>query len=699
VQFPPDYIERVYAGVLGKIIGVYLGRPFEGWTHDRILRELGEIRYYVHEKRGMPLIVTDDDISGTFTFFRALADHGYSPDLTPEQIGRTWLNYLIENKTILWWGGLGNSTEHTAYLRLKQGIPAPRSGAIETNGQVVAEQIGGQIFIDAWAMVYPGEPEKAAELARRAASVSHDGEGIYGAQVLAAMEARAFVEQDIDRLIDAGGAVIPRDSMIYRLISDLREWHTKDGDWQKTFHRIQGQYGYDRFPGNCHMVPNHALILLGLLYGQGDFQKSLMITNTCGWDTDCNSGNLGCLLGIRDGLAAFEGDADWRGPVADRMYLPTTDGGRCITDAVTESYHVVNTARAMRSLTDLQPKNGARFHFELPGSLQGFRADSAEQVRLENLPGHSRLGGRSLAIHFDGPTGKTSARIFRDTFIPPEDLNMPGYSLIASPTLYPGQRIRAGLSADEAHQSPVDVGLFLHDYDTGDRPARWNGPSTRLEPGAYQTLEWRVPELGGMPIYALGVEIRAEDIEAGTVYLDYLDWDGVAETVFSRPQGSSNLWARAWVSAVDHWEQTAKDPFRLGQNEGRGLITTGLREWEDYHVRALIRPSLMKSGGLAVRVQGLQRYYTFQLAGQETIQLLRLYDGQETVLAEAPFDWQSWESYDLALGVQGDRFKGWVNGDLVLEFVDAKTPLTSGAIGLAVEEGFLMTDAVVVKPL
>ncbi|HRW50921.1 MAG TPA: ADP-ribosylglycohydrolase family protein, partial [Caldilinea sp.] len=72
---PSDYAERVYAGVLGKIIGVYLGRPFEGWTYDRIMQELGEIWYYVHEKRHVPLIVTDDDISGTFTFLRALPDY------------------------------------------------------------------------------------------------------------------------------------------------------------------------------------------------------------------------------------------------------------------------------------------------------------------------------------------------------------------------------------------------------------------------------------------------------------------------------------------------------------------------------------------------------------------------------------------------------------------------------------------------
>ena len=181
------------------------------------MAELGEIWYYVHEKRGVPLIVTDDDISGTFTFLRALPDYGNcAATSTPAQIGQTWLNYLIENRTILWWGGMGNSTEHTAYLRLKSGIPAPHSGVIAANGKVVAEQIGAQIFIDGWAMVAPGDPEQAADLARRAASVSHDGEAIYGAQVLAAMEAQAFVEPDTNRLIDTAVSFIPKDSIIYR---------------------------------------------------------------------------------------------------------------------------------------------------------------------------------------------------------------------------------------------------------------------------------------------------------------------------------------------------------------------------------------------------------------------------------------------------------------------------------------------------
>ena len=76
------------------------------------------------------MLVTDDDIAGTFTFLRTLADNGHNPDLSAAQIGEGWLNYLIEGRTVLWWGGLGNSTEHTAYLRLKNGVKAPHSASL-----------------------------------------------------------------------------------------------------------------------------------------------------------------------------------------------------------------------------------------------------------------------------------------------------------------------------------------------------------------------------------------------------------------------------------------------------------------------------------------------------------------------------------------------------------------------------------------
>ncbi|GAI03906.1 unnamed protein product, partial [marine sediment metagenome] len=83
-----SYIEKVYAGVLGKIIGVYLGRPCEGWTYERIMDEVGEIDYYINEKFQLPLVVTDDDICGTFIFLRAITEHNRNLEISPDQIGR-----------------------------------------------------------------------------------------------------------------------------------------------------------------------------------------------------------------------------------------------------------------------------------------------------------------------------------------------------------------------------------------------------------------------------------------------------------------------------------------------------------------------------------------------------------------------------------------------------------------------------------
>ena len=155
-------------------------------------------------------------------------------------------------------------------------------------------------------MVSPGDPERAAAVTGRAASVSHDGEAIYGAQVVAALVAVAFVQSDIGRMLDCAVQLIPQDSVIDRVISDLRVWHAAEPDWRKTRLKIVERYGYDRYGGNCHMVRNHALIVHALLHSEGDFQKSLMIVNTCGWDTDCNSRNVGCIMGVRGGLAAID---------------------------------------------------------------------------------------------------------------------------------------------------------------------------------------------------------------------------------------------------------------------------------------------------------------------------------------------------------------------------------------------------------
>src|SRR5579863_184517 len=467
-QLPADYLERAYAGVLGKLIGVYLGRPFENWTYQRIMRELGPIEYYVHEKLDCPLIVTDDDIAGTFTFIRALEDHGAKPEITAAEIGETWLNYIVEQRSILWWGGNGNSTEHTAWLNLKRGLQAPASGSIATNGRAVAEQIGAQIFIDGWAMVAPGDPALAARLAEQAARVSHDGAAVDAAKLWAAMEAEAFVSRDVDHLFEVGLAQIPKDSAIVSLIDDLRAWRREHSDWRDARQKIEDRYGYDKYPGNCHVIPNHAVMAMTLLYAADDFSRAQTIVCTSGWDTDCNAGNVGCLLGIMHGLPGIEADRDWRGPLADRMLISSADGGGAISDAARATYRLVNLGRRLAGEAPLAaPKSGARFHFSLPGSVQGFRlkaSDAANVAQLDNAPFES---GRALVIRYAG-LGASPVAAMTPTFTPPDVVKMRTYELMATPTLYPGQTVSARLVADRENSSSIQAVLRIEVYGAND---------------------------------------------------------------------------------------------------------------------------------------------------------------------------------------------------------------------------------------
>ena len=687
-----DYDERVYAGVLGKIIGVYLGRPFEGWTNARIERELGEIDYYVHDRLGVRLIVTDDDIAGTFTFIRALEDYGCDAGITPAQIGQTWLNYLIENRTILWWGGLGNSTEHTAYLRLKAGIEAPRSGSAALNGKVVAEQIGAQIFIDGWAMVCPGDPERAADFARRAGSVSHDGEAVHGARLLAAMEAQAFVEDDIDKLLDTGIAFVPADSVIRRMIDDIRGWHAGAGDdWRATFRHIQDRYGYDKYGGNCHIVPNHGLIALALLHGDGEFGKSLKIVNTAGWDTDCNSGNLGCLMGIRGGLAGIDADADWRGPIADICYLPSADSGGAISDAVGEAARIARMGRRLADAPTAAPKDGARFHFNHPGAVQGFQGEGCV-VRNAEAPG----GARALAIEFEAlqdDAVRATTATFIDSLATAQYFDGRGYALAASPTLNPGQTITAQAMPASGTQGTVEAALCVRVFDGEDALTTLRGPAERVEGSAWTHFSWRVPDTGGHPIAAVGLEITAA-AHAGALLLDRLTWHGAPQVTLSSTSGK--MWRRAWVRGVDQVWATPRESFRLIHNRGTGLLFYGTRDWRDYRVSADITPHLARRVGLVARAQGMRRYYALTLTSENTLMLVRELDGI-TTLAEIDCELDLYATHRFELTVAGDTISARLNDTIELSAKD--TALSEGGIALLIEEGRAATQKVTVAPV
>jgi ADP-ribosylglycohydrolase len=652
VVLPADYLERVYAGVLGKVIGVYVGRPFEQWSQAAIEAKFGEIDRYVAEEAGHPLIVADDDITGTFTFLRALEDYG--PNLTPDLVAKVWMNYLVEGRTVLWWGGMGTSTEHTAYLRLKHGVTAPESGSIALNGRIVAEQIGAQIFIDGWGLVCPGRPDLAVEYARIAASVSHDGEAIYGAQMVASMVSMAFHESDIDALVNHGLEHIPPDCLIREVVTSLRAWKEEGLDWRASFKRIEEQYGYAKYGGGCHIIPNHAVVILALLHCNGSFREGMRIANTVGYDTDCNSANVGCILGVRGGLAAFEGEGyDWRTPVADRVLMPTADGGDCITDCASLARRVANMGRQVAGLS-IDP--GPRMAFNLPGAMHGFGG------------GVSVSGGLRIDSEATSPV-----------FLDATQFGAGGYGLSASPILNPGQVVRAEIDSTVA----TEVTLFVDAFGEEDCLRRIDLAELIVDGSGM--VHGLVPEVGGFPIARLGLRTEAP------VILRSLHWSGEPSLRLSVNKGKA--WKKAWVDGVTEFNGWS-GAFELIQNECTGLGIYGCREWKDIEVSASISPNMAKRFGVAVRVQGMKRYIALVLTTDQKLQLIRE-DHGTCVLAEAPFEWEVGQPYEFCFSANGSHFEGVV-GTVRLSADD--DVFASGAAAYVVEEGRIRSPYMQIEP-
>ncbi|KAI1494356.1 ADP-ribosylation/Crystallin J1 [Biscogniauxia mediterranea] len=698
---PSDYLERVYAGVLGKLVGVYVGRPFEGWTHQRIVAELGPVRYYVHDKCGVPMVVTDDDISGTFTFIRALEEHGACADLlSAEEIGKTWLNNVINRRTVFWWGGRGISTEHTAYVNLKKGIKAPDSGSIRTNGKTVAEQIGAQIFIDGWALVAPGNPDLAASFAEKAGSVSHDGESVYAAKVWAAMEAEAFVSKDIDHLLDVGLGYIPRDSLIATLIADVRRWSKEEADWQKTRQRIEDKYGYDKFRGVCHVVPNHGIMVMALLYAGHDFHEAMHIVNTSGWDTDCNSGNVGCLVALINGLSAFDDGPDWLGPLADRALISSADGGYSINNAARIALDIARSGYQLAGQTPPEPpKDGAQFHFTLPSSVQGFQVRRDDDHNNTSAPYPVKVeqaiddrGRPGLAIRVSGLTNPVE--VLTPTFAPPEVRSMRTYELVSSPLVYPGQAITAAVRADPRNTAPVEARLALRAYTASDELERLSGDdvASLLAPGAEALLRWVVPaSLGSRPVQALGVALSENKQPArrldGTVvvWLDYVRWDGAPALVLKPDEDEDEAAAQGGF-------------FSVAQDHGEGIVGYGTRGWKTY--RAVFRGVVVNIGGpcgVAVRVQGLNRYYALWFMSDKTVALVKALDEERIEITKAEFDWQLDTPYTVVVEAIAQEISAQVAGHAQLIAYDDS--YEEGGIGLVATDGSIAVESIEVSPV
>lgn len=699
-----DYNEKIYSGVLGKILGVYLGRPVEGWTYEKINKNFGEVYYYKNHKTGAPLIVPDDDISGTFVFYRALEDNGYKKDITAKEIGDTWLNYIIEDRTILWWGGLSRSSEHTAYLRLKEGITPPKSGSVELNGESMAEQIGAQIFIDTWALVNPNNPELTADMARKAASVSHGGIAIEAAVFLAVMESLAFEESDINKLIDEALKYV-KDQRLKELIHDVRKICEKATDWHEVREWIEKNHGYEKYPGSCPMITNHLVVMMSLLMGGDDYNKSIMIATSAGWDTDCNAGNVGCLNGIRLGLECFNKGANLRKAVADRIYVVSADGGSCISDAVIETRKIIKAYAALNGEKIILPDK--KYSFEYKGSVQGFVPYNnyiEEQVLTGINNSYEKYGQYGLSLSYEGLAKGVRAMACVDTFIDLKPKGKDGtsyFDVLCSPTLYSTQEVVVKIKG--LYDKNPKVRFFIDYFDEKDELKSIFLNYTEIIKGS-NNIKFTVPDTKGHAIYQLGIELTSDERMDGDIIIESMDWSNepvdfemgtsMELTPTITPWTTNTAWLKMFMSSAKNFAPDYTTTFSISHIEDNGVVTLGTEDWKDYTVSSKITFSYQEGAGIIARAKGHRRYYAAILK-DNTAMIIKRIDDEIITIASKQFTYNFDEVYEIKFYLIGEKLTMFIDDKEIVSGADNQ--YKAGGAGFLVNRGCILADSFKVK--
>ena len=666
-----DYLEKVYAGFLGMNVGIRLGAPVEPniWSYERIKETYGDIRGYVKDYINF---AADDDANGPVYFFRALRDSSKNGELTPEYVAKAWLNYAREGIGMFWWGGYGVSTEHTAYLNLLHGIPAPQSGSAATNGKLLSDQIGGQIFIDTWGLIWPGQPTKAADYAEIAASVSHDGEGLAGARFMAAAIAQAFVETDVRKIIDRALEEVAEDSLYAAVTKAVIAHHAQHpDDWESCLMMLHRDWGYDKYGGVCHMIPNAGVCVLSMLYGAGDFNRTVEIATMCSWDTDCNAGNVGTILGVMTGLAGIA--EHYRKPINDGIVLSGITGYLNILDFPTYAKELARTGYALAGEevpAELQTTDGELyFDFELPGSTHNFRTSDPFLMTLQGSEKRSFAGKGSLRVLVDRVVRGQGARIFYKPFYTRSDFSDERYKPAFSPQVYSGQTMEMQVYFDKWFGwDSVMVSPYFRTMS--DKKIHTHG-FTKVQPDQWQKISCVIEDTCGDVIDEIGLIIEGDTPSTvktiGEFYIDEFRVYGKAEYTVDMAKQRKEL-ATVTPFIVNHGAWEIEDG-RLGlMCYQESLAYTGNYYAKDLALSANVEVANGHNAVLLLRARGAMQSYMAGFANGEVC-IWKQDFGMET-LASAPFDLELGREYALTFTAKGNTLTLEVEGEKLLEVTD-----------------------------
>jgi ADP-ribosylglycohydrolase len=314
--------DRLLGAWLGRCAGCTLGKPVEGWTHEQIRRYLELAGAYPlldylpalqpapeglalrtcwpETTRGrIRFVARDDDIDYTILGLHILETHGFG--FGPRDVAAEWLDHLPFTKTY--------TAERVAYRNLVLGLQPPETA---TYRNPYREWIGAQIRADIWGYVSPGRPRQAATLAFRDATVSHTANGIYGAMWSAALIAACFTAPDLAGALASSLAHIPSRSRLAEALGQVLDLHASGLSWPEARDAIEARYGHYSW---VHTINNAAVVAAGLLWGAGDFARTVGLVVQAGWDTDSNGATAGSVYGALHGARALP--PAWVEPLGD----------------------------------------------------------------------------------------------------------------------------------------------------------------------------------------------------------------------------------------------------------------------------------------------------------------------------------------------------------------------------------------------
>lgn len=294
----PDYESKMKAAWLGQMAGVGWGASTEFHFNGEMI-PTGKVPIW---DQSMINQHYQDDIYVEMTFLKTLEDYGFDVSIRQAGIDFAGSRY-----------GLAHANE-CGRNNLRRGIAPPYSSHPKYNKH--ADDIDYQIEADYSGIISPGMPQLVIELAEKFGRLMNYGDGVYGGQFVGAMYADAFFETDIQKIVQAGLHCIPAESQYAEAIRDVINWHkTYPKDWQKTWQLIEEKYNlnpeYRKFSctrgtedadENIDAKINGAYIVMGLLYGEGDMDKTITIAMRCGQDSDCNPSNAGGILATSLGM-------------------------------------------------------------------------------------------------------------------------------------------------------------------------------------------------------------------------------------------------------------------------------------------------------------------------------------------------------------------------------------------------------------